>query len=78
MLGVALVLYGVNGAQIAGVAATDPDASRTLNVVGWSFEVVISWPAAAFMFLVWIVIASWVFMQRVATAEAPRPAAAAV
>ena len=131
MIGIALVILALNVAQIVGVAATDPDAAKTINTIVWAFEVIISWPVAAFtlataagamragifpqwlswaslaggavialggttlaesgfwapdgeytfltiiVFLVWMLAASWAFMQRV-TAEAPRPAAAAV
>ena len=130
VLGIALVIFGLNAAQVIGIAEVDPDAARTVNIIGWAFEVTISWPVAAFtlatavgamragifpqwlswaslagavvlalggttlaesgfwaadgeftfitiiVFLVWMLAASWAFMQRV-PAEAPRPAAAA-
>ena len=132
VIGVALVILGLNAGQVIGIAATDPDASKAISTVTWAFEVAISWPIAAFtlatavgamrsgifprwlawtsiagagvlalggttlaesgfwapdgeftlltiiVFLVWTLAASWTFMQRVATTEVPRPAAAAV
>ena len=48
MIGIALVILALNVAQIIGVAATDPDAAKTINTTVWAFEVIISWPVAAF------------------------------
>jgi hypothetical protein len=131
MVGVSLMILGVNAAQVFGVAATDPDAASTLNSLAWACQVIVSWPVAALalatavgawrtaifppwlayasiagavvlalggttwatdgfwapdgafsfitviVFLLWAIVTSWVFMQRVTAAE-PRPATAAV
>jgi hypothetical protein len=48
MIGIALVILALNVTQVIGVAATDPDAAKTINTIVWAFEVIISWPVAAF------------------------------
>ena len=132
MVGIALMVLSFNAGQVFGVAATDPDASATLNSLAWACQVIVSWPVAGLalatavgawragifpqwlayasiagaivlalggttwatdgfwapdgafslitviVFLLWAIVTSWIFMQRVATAEAPRPATAAV
>jgi hypothetical protein len=48
VMGIALVVLALNASQVIGIAAADPDAAKTINIIGWAFEVTISWPVAAF------------------------------
>jgi hypothetical protein len=51
-LSLAFVLLALGGAEVSGIAAADPDAARTINILTWAFQVTISWPVAAFVLAV--------------------------